>query len=146
MIGNTFSSSFMPMCPAQGSVSNSSGKMVLTAIFFLIFDLMIICFVGLFIPNNTSSASSIFPIVAEIPQVLILGNMPRSREIASSICTPRLEPMSSCHSSTMMVVRPSKNPWYALVENSTCMVSGVVIRISGGLRSCFFCVLPCCRK
>ena len=52
------------------------------------------------LPSNTSRASSRLPSVAERPHVRKFGTYCRSRASPSSVCTPRLLPTSSCHSST----------------------------------------------
>ena len=61
------------------------------------------------LPKSTCVASSRFPIVAEMPHSATVGRIVRRRARASSVCTPRLLPMSSCHSSTTIVSRLPKN-------------------------------------
>ena len=57
--------------------------------------------------------------------------------IASSVCTPRLEPNSSCHSSTTNRSRCAKSCSCDFPERRRCRLSGVMIKTSGSLFFCF---------
>ena len=72
------------------------------------------------------------PIVAETPQRRTLGAIRERRASASSVCMPRLEPRSSCHSSTMTVRRclnVCKDSGY---ESISVRLSGVMTIAVGG--------------
>jgi hypothetical protein len=51
-------------------------------------------------PSSASRAAARLPIVADSPQMRARGASVRTRASASSVCTPRFVPISSCHSST----------------------------------------------
>ena len=57
--------------------------------------------------------------------------------MASSTCTPRLEPKSSCHSSTTITLRCLKFFTWSFVLNKTCKLSGVVTKPKEGFLFCF---------
>ena len=72
-------------------------------------------------PSSTCIASRRLPSVAERPHTTSPGFQRFSRAIASCTCTPRLLPISSCHSSTITV-------WIA--RSSSCACSRVNIRLN----------------
>ncbi len=109
MIGMSLCARFKPRWPAQGSVSISSGMIEIISVFF--FSLVKTSVLFSVFGTSTSSASSIFPIVADMPQSLTAGCNPLSLEIASSVITPRLEPSNSCHSSTATHFKLAKCTW-----------------------------------
>jgi len=76
--------------------------------------------------------------VAEMPQILNPPHIFLRRDRASSICTPRLVPSNSCHSSTTMALQSLKIAAYPLVASRSCRLSGVVIRRSGISFFCLF--------
>ncbi len=132
------SSKCNPKCPRHGKVSIFLGMMDFTTIFLRTFALIK---TELFrnsvsIPRSTSCACSRFPMVAEIPQMRNWGEMVFKRDNPSSICTPRLLPSSSCHSSTTTAFSGLKVFSYPLLASNSIKLSGVVIRRSGML---FFC-------
>ena len=57
-------------------------------------------------PSRQFIASTTLPSVADTPHTLKPGESARKRESASSVCTPRLLPISSCHSSTITALSP----------------------------------------
>ena len=59
-------------------------------------------------PSSTCIASSRLPSVADRPQTTRPGSSACSRASASCTCTPRLLPISSCHSSTITVCTPAE--------------------------------------
>ena len=74
--------------------------------------------------------------VALIAQVRRAGCSRRSQPRQSSHWLPRLLPISSCHSSSTTACRPANSCGALGLASSTDSDSGVVIRISGGVRSC----------
>ena len=82
-------------------------------------------------PKSASLASSRLPMVAESPQVRAAGARVRRRASASSICTPRLEPISSCHSSTTTVRRSAKRSLTSARVSNRVRLSGVVTNAVG---------------
>ena len=90
------------------------------------------------LPIRRRAASSGLPSVAEIPQARRFGFSCRSRARTSSVCTPRFDPISSCHSSTTTQrVVASWGRTSAWVSSSE-RLSGVVMSASGSCRSCLF--------
>ena len=87
-------------------------------------------------PRAARAASSRLPIVALIAQVRSAGRSCLSQLRQSSHWLPRLLPMSSCHSSITTACSPSNSCGAFGLANRTLRDSGVVIRISGGVRSC----------
>ena len=87
-------------------------------------------------PNAASAASWRLPIVALIAQVRRPGRWLRSQLRQSSVWLPRLLPISSCHSSSTTARRPANSSGALGLASSRLRDSGVVIRISGGVRSC----------
>jgi hypothetical protein len=76
------------------------------------------------------------PIVALIAQVRRLGRSARSQLRQSSACTPRLLPISSCHSSSTTACSEANSSGALALASSRLSDSGVVIRIWGGVRNC----------
>jgi hypothetical protein len=74
--------------------------------------------------------------VALIAQVRMPGRWLRSQLRQSSVWLPRLLPINSCHSSITTARRPANRAGALGFASSRLSDSGVVIRISGGLRSC----------
>ena len=88
--------------------------------------------------SKTSLASVRLPMVADMPHTAGVISLLKCMIllIASSVSTPRLEPINSCHSSTAITSRFSKsNPW-SFVERRICRLSGVMMSISGRLLRC----------
>ena len=88
------------------------------------------------IPVAAWAASWRLPIVALIAQVRRPGRSRRSQPRASSHWLPRLLPISSCHSSSTTASSPANRAVAAGFASSRQSDSGVLIRISGGWRSC----------
>ncbi len=85
-------------------------------------------------PSSTWRARSRLPIVADTPQTRSSGRQRRSRASASCTCTPRLLPISSCHSSTMIMSRLRNCSSAAALLIMSVRLSGVVTRVAGMLR------------
>ncbi len=92
IIGSTRAASLIPRCPAHGNFSISSGITDSISIFLSCFALIITpsCFKG---ASNTFFASSKFPIVADIPQMLNAGSDALSSFEAFAILLFVLEPV-----------------------------------------------------
>ena len=88
-------------------------------------------------PSRTSIASSRLPSVALRPQTASCGFQVLSRASASCTCTPRLLPMSSCHSSTITVWMPASSSCACSRVSIRLSDSGVVTSTVGKRRSCF---------
>ena len=118
------------MCPDQGNLSIIGGTMDSTAM-----DLG--CRPRIKQPCSAASPKSTFiafvvlPRVADNPQIRMPRFRDRKRASASSIRTPRLEPISSCHSSATIsrrLLNFSRVPGY---ESNSVRLSGVVTRVVG---------------
>ena len=86
--------------------------------------------------SSTSIACGRLPSVAESPHVISCGFHCRRRASASCACTPRLLPISSCHSSTTTIARCAKRSWASARESSSDRLSGVVTSVVGKRRVC----------
>ena len=86
-------------------------------------------------PSNTARAVSRLPSVAESPHVRSAGRHVRSRARQSSVCTPRLVPINSCHSSTTTASRSAKKARASGWERRSDRLSGVVMSAVGGFLS-----------
>jgi hypothetical protein len=82
-------------------------------------------------PSSASRACSRLPIVAESPHVRARGASVRTRARASSTCTPRLLPSSSCHSSTTTARKSAKISLTSSRVSSSERLSGVVTSAVG---------------
>ncbi len=82
-------------------------------------------------PTRQASASSRLASVADSPQTRSRGSRPRSRASASSVCTPRLVPISSCHSSTTIAPRCAKRSRQSARARNSVRLSGVVTSAVG---------------
>ena len=120
-----------PRCPAQGNRSIGSGISVENSRLRGTFASMRCACLLRCGPTSAVTASSRFESVADNPHVIILGRMALSLDSASSVCTPRFVPRSSCHSSTMTVSRSANISWLSSSDNKIESDSGVVIRASG---------------
>ena len=87
-------------------------------------------------PQSTAMACSRLPSVALKPQVTSLGLKRRSRARASCVCTPRLLPISSCHSSTTTYSTLRSSSRGSLRVSISVRDSGVVTSTVGKRRSC----------
>ena len=87
-------------------------------------------------PTSTSSASSRLPRVALSPHTTSAGFQVASRASASCTCTPRLLPISSCHSSTITVCTVAKVCGASSRLSITLSDSGVVTSAVGSRWSC----------
>ena len=87
-------------------------------------------------PSSTLRASSRLPIVADTPHTTSPGFQRRSRASASCTCTPRLLPISSCHSSMTIMSRCLNWSRAPAWESSSDRLSGVVIRAPGSDFDC----------
>ncbi len=88
-------------------------------------------------PAKNSATSSGFPTVADRH---ILWKLPESSAIRSNAiasCAPRLEFANSCTSSIITYLTDFKLSLSLLPGIIACIVSGVVMSISGGSRACF---------
>ncbi len=90
------------------------------------------------IPTIALAASSIFPIVADIAQICKFFILPLSQLKDNSHWFPLLLPINSCHSSIIIDDNSLNRLLDSLLESKRDKDSGVVIRILGGLASCFF--------
>ena len=88
-------------------------------------------------PRNTANASSRFPSVADNPQTRNLGFHLRNRASANSVCTPRFDPSSSCHSSTITLFKFESCWRPPACESINDKLSGVVIKALGIFLFCF---------
>ncbi len=129
-----------PRCPAHGNGASASGSKLSISIRFGIPPSTTSIDAGVpssVRPPSTSAASSIFPSVAERPHTRRPGAARRRRASASAVRTPRFEPRSSCHSSTITVCSPAKrgakSGWLRRSER----LSGVVTSASPGLLRIF---------
>jgi hypothetical protein len=77
------------------------------------------------------------PRVAESPHTIRFGFHFRKRANASCSCTPRLLPMSSCHSSTTTFFKPEKFSRASGRVSCRVKLSGVVMSVVGRRRDCF---------
>ena len=82
------------------------------------------------------SASSRLPKVADMPHTMMAGFHWESRASASCVCTPRLLPRSSCHSSTTTSAMCWSRSCASARASSSVMLSGVVTSSVGKRRSC----------
>ena len=82
-------------------------------------------------------ASGRLPSVALRPHTIRPGFQRFNRAIASCTCTPRLLPISSCHSSTTTVCTLESSSFALSRVNMRLKDSGVVISAVGKRRSCF---------
>ena len=82
-------------------------------------------------PSSASRATSRFPSVAESPSIRSAGRKRRRRARASSVCTPRFDPSSSCHSSTTTSSRWSNSSGASSRVSSSDRLSGVVTSAVG---------------
>ena len=87
------------------------------------------------LPSSTCIASGRLPSVALNPQTTSCGFQRRSRASASCTCTPRLLPISSCHSSTITVCTPFNSSRAFSRVNIRLSDSGVVTSALGKRRS-----------
>ena len=87
------------------------------------------------LPTSTCIASSRLPSVALRPQTISCGFQHFSRASASCTCTPRLLPISSCHSSTITVCTPASSARALSRVSIRLSDSGVVTSAVGNLRS-----------
>ena len=87
-------------------------------------------------PHSVAIASSRLPSVADRPQTTSLGFQRFSRASASCTCTPRLLPISSCHSSTITVCTPASSRDACSRVSSSDSDSGVVTSTVGSRLSC----------
>jgi len=76
------------------------------------------------------------PRVADRPHVRRPGRSRRNRARHNSVCTPRLLPSSSCHSSTTTQRNVSNSAAALGCERSRERLSGVVISVEGGVFNC----------
>jgi hypothetical protein len=86
-------------------------------------------------PSSTCIASSRLPSVADRPQTTRPGFQRFRRASASWTWTPRLLPMSSCHSSTMTVWIAASSSFAASRVSIRLSDSGVVTSAVGKRRS-----------
>ncbi len=87
-------------------------------------------------PHSTCSASGRLPSVALRPQVIRPGCQVRRRASASCACTPRLLPISSCHSSTTTAATPPSSARACSRVSMSVSDSGVVTSTVGQRLSC----------
>ncbi len=83
------------------------------------------------VPSSVAIATSRFPSVAERPQVRISGFHCLSRAKQSSVCTPRFEPISSCHSSAITSRSEPKISLASSRASKSARLSGVVTNAVG---------------
>ena len=86
-------------------------------------------------PSSALCASSRLPSVADRPHTTSCGFQRRSRASASCTCTPRLLPISSCHSSTITTCSAPKSSRDRSRVSSSVSDSGVVTSAVGSRRS-----------
>ena len=124
-----------PRWPPQGKPSIESGSRLLIVVARW---MLAVTIRGAPAPQPTAAraASSRLPIVALIAQVRSPGRSCRSQLRQSSACTPRLLPISSCHSSSTTACSAPNSSGALPLASSRLSDSGVVIRIWGGERSC----------
>ena len=128
----TSSNNCNPMCPAQGSRAKALGMVLSTSMSLWMSALTITPCAD---PTSASKADSGAANVALTPHTPVrrpsAAATCRIQDTANSTCTPRLDPKSSCHSSTT-TMRAWDNrlapPFWA---TRMCSDSGVVIRMSG---------------
>ena len=87
-------------------------------------------------PSSIAIAAARLPSVADRPQTTSAGFQTISRASSNCVCTPRLLPTSSCHSSTITVCTPRKRSAASARDISSVADSGVVTSTVGRRRSC----------
>ena len=87
------------------------------------------------VPSSTSIASGRLPSVALRPQITSPGFQRLRRASASCTWTPRLFPISSCHSSTTTVCTPDRSSRAVSRVSIRLSDSGVVTSTVGNRRS-----------
>ena len=87
-------------------------------------------------PSKVCMASSRLPSVADMPHTHRPGLQPRNRASANCTCTPRLLPISSCHSSTTTILTLPSVSRASARASSSDRLSGVVTRAVGRRRDC----------
>ena len=135
MTSTTCGSRLKPRCPAHGKRSTLAGSTLSMTTDFGICPRMMRP--PRPTPTSACNASSRLPSVADRPQTLRPGWNVRSRARASSVSTPRLEPSSSCHSSTTTQRSPAKRSRPSACVRKSDRLSGVVTSTVG---SRFFCL------
>ncbi len=133
MVWMTCGNNLSPRCPAHGKRSMCSGTTLSMAISLGISP-CILRPAAARAPSNTCMALSVLPKVAERPQICVCGRQPCKRAMASCVKTPRLLPISSCHSSTIMAARELNLCLAPGYESRSERLSGVVMSTVG---SCF---------
>ena len=133
----TWCTSCVPMWPDHGSRSNDSGISVSTDSCLRIVLRTTVAASSFCGETSTSIAWSRLPMVAEMPQVCIPGAMCRNQAAASSTCTPRFEPISSCHSSATSTLMCLQIDRCCLSHRRRCKLSGVVMSTWGSFSFCF---------
>ena len=83
------------------------------------------------LPSKVYIASSRLPSVADMPQVSNSGLQCRNLAKASWVCTPRLLPSNSCHSSTTTIFTVPSTSRASARESITDRLSGVVTSTVG---------------
>ena len=132
----TVGSMARPRCPAHGKRSTVGGNSVSTVSVLGVAPRTNRPCGAAAGPSRVCIASSRLPSVADMPQTCSAGFQRRSRAMASCACTPRLLPISSCHSSTTTsAVRPSCSCASARAI-SRLRLSGVVTSAVGRRLAC----------
>ena len=125
------------MWPAHGNRSIVFGSRLSMTIALVSAPRTIRARVVLPTPTRHWSASSRFASVADSAHVRSPGHALRRRASASSVCTPRLDDSSSCHSSTTIAARPAKRSRQSARARNSVRLSGVVTRAVGSRLLCF---------
>ena len=87
-------------------------------------------------PSSTPIASARLPSVADRPHTTRSGFQRLSRASSNCTCTPRLLPISSCHSSTITSWMPASRSRASARVSSSVKDSGVLTSAVGSRRSC----------
>ena len=129
---STGSSIWMPRCPPQGKRPGVSGSSVSIS---MALSMRPCTSTPSSCASSARIASALLPSVALRPHTGgALAASARTRASASCTCTPRLPPISSCHSSTTTSCTPASNCGASARASSSVRLSGVVTSASGNWR------------
>ena len=121
-----------PRCPPHEKRPGSLGSSVSMTIFLSLRP----CTSVAGSPHSVRIASPRLPSVADKPHTASFGFQRFNRASANCTCTPRLLPMSSCHSSTITVCTPASSCAARSRVSISDSDSGVVTSAVGMRRSC----------